>query len=104
MIQVVKAGECDEAMLTHILFVVVLTTNVSIAIVGLVYMTIVILCLRIYREIYKLQQRLSQFRFDQEINNKRKAFVTIVILIGKYYHFRIKKLLHNKGTKIIRCL
>lgn len=81
MLHVVKKGDCGDAMLSHILFVVVLTTNVSIGIVAVVYVIIVSLCLRIYTEIYKLQKRLSRFRFNQEVNSERKAFVTIVILI-----------------------
>ena len=82
MLNIVKRGECGEDMLSHILFMVVLTTNVSIGVVALVYVTIVSLCLRIYAEIYKLQKRLSQFRFNQEVNSERKAFITIVILIA----------------------
>ena len=89
MLNSVRKGECGDVMLSQILFVVVLTANVSIGVVGLVYIIIVFLCLRIYSEIYKLQQRLSQFRFNQEVNNERKAFVTIVILMTTFTVFFI---------------
>ena len=89
LLNIVKKGECGETMLSHILFMVVLTTNVSIGVVALFYIIIISLCLRIYAEIYKLQKRLSQFRFNQEVNTERKAFVTILILIATLTVFSI---------------
>ena len=78
----VKHGECGESMLSQILFTTVLSTNISIAVILIVYVIIVTICLRIYAEIWKLQRRLSQFRTDQDLNNKQKAFVTILIMIA----------------------
>ena len=42
MLNIVKRGECGEDMLSHILFMVVLTTNVSIGVVAL-YQTAIII-------------------------------------------------------------
>ncbi len=81
MLHIVKNGDCGEPMLSSILSMVVNATNVSIAVVGLVYVCIVALCIRTSLEIHRLHQRLSQYRFNQEVNKERKAFVTIVILI-----------------------
>ena len=78
----VQSDECGEPMLESILFMTVLSTNVSIAVILLIYITMVLICLRIYAEIVKLQKRLSQFRYNQEMNNNQKAFVTTLILIG----------------------
>ncbi len=82
MYTAVKNNECAEAMLSQILFMTVLSTNISIAVILIVYVIMVLICLRIYAEIWKLQRRLSQFRSDQDLNSERKAFVTILIMIA----------------------
>ena len=76
-----SSGTCDENMLGNIFVVVVVGTNVSIAVVVITYLSIVALCLRIYVEIRQLKRRLSQFRFEHEVSGERTAFVTIVILL-----------------------
>ncbi len=76
-----KHGECDADMLDKILQVIVFGANCSTGVVGIVYILIVLMCIRIYTEIRNLQIRLNQFRFKQEVSSERKAFVTIVILL-----------------------
>ncbi len=78
----VQKDTCGEPMLGRILFMTVLSTNVSIAVILLIYVTMVLICLRVYAEIVKLQKRISQFRYSQEMNHNQKAFMTTLILIG----------------------
>lgn len=60
----------------------VIGVNVSVSVVGAIYLAVIFICLRIYLEIRRLQMRLLQFRYDQNIKHERKAFVTTVILLA----------------------
>src|SRR6218665_1086790 len=60
----------------------VIGVNVSVSVVGAIYLAVIFICLRIYLEVRRLQMRLLQFRYDQNIKHERKAFVTTVIFLA----------------------
>ena len=82
-------SECSEHLMNIILKVIVIGANVTISLIGLIFVLIVVLCLRIYWEIHKLKRRLSQFRNGQTNAGERKAFVTIIILLVTLSSFYI---------------
>ncbi|ELT95936.1 hypothetical protein CAPTEDRAFT_186654 [Capitella teleta] len=79
--------ECDDDLLNHILNIAGVGNKVSVVIVGSIFLVIVVLCCRIYIEVKRLQRRLSRFRFDQDVNYEKKAFITTVILLATLTFF-----------------
>ncbi|KAK2158508.1 hypothetical protein LSH36_168g01010 [Paralvinella palmiformis] len=55
--------------------------NISISVMTVMYLTTIALCLRIYAEVRLLQNRLSRFRFIQNVHGERRVFITTVILL-----------------------
>lgn len=81
LIIVTVQGECAENLLHYIISTTVLGANISICIVAIMYVIIIVICARIYIEIRLLQQRLSHFRFVNDVKGQKKAFVTTIILL-----------------------
>lgn len=66
---------------------IVIGVNVSVSAVGAIYLVVIVVCLRIYLEVRRLQRRLLQFSIDQNLKHERKAFVTTVILLATLTFF-----------------
>ena len=81
LVIVTAKRDCDENLLHYIISTTVLGANISICGVALMYVIIISICVRIYLEIRLLEQRLSHFRFVNDVQGQRKAFITTVILL-----------------------
>ena len=72
---------CTGNILLIIFKTVVIGANCCIAFMAVVYTLVVLICVRIYYEVRQLQVRLSHFRFDQEVQGEKRAFVTTLMMI-----------------------
>jgi hypothetical protein len=81
--------ECTGDILLLIFRVSQIGANCIIVVMFVVYTLILVLCIRIFYEVRQLRKRLSQFRFDQEVQGERRAFFTTLMLIASLTLFYI---------------
>ena len=84
-----RGDVCDASLLSTILQVVIIGSDCCIALIALIYISVLVLCALIYNEIHNLQKRLSYFQYIQDVKAEQKTFVTTVLLMAALTVFNI---------------
>jgi hypothetical protein len=82
-----ERSECTTSLFNYITGISSVGNEICVAIAVAIYVSIVALCCRIYIEVKRLQRRLSRFRFDQDVDYEKKAFITTAILLATLTFF-----------------
>ena len=79
--------ECTKQFLKDLVFGITVCGNLGNAIIGAVYVAIIVLCIKVYIDIRKHWDRIHHFRQRWELHRNWKAFVTTALLVGSLTMF-----------------